>query len=29
MPLTPFADGPGNVASGLAVYNNDLYVFDL
>jgi hypothetical protein len=26
MPLTPFADGPGNVASGLAVYNNDLYL---
>jgi hypothetical protein len=26
MPLTPFADGPGNVASGVAVYNNDLYL---
>jgi hypothetical protein len=26
MPLTPFADGPGNTASGVAVYNNDLYL---
>jgi len=26
MPLTPFADGPGNNASGVAVYNNDLYL---